>query len=127
MKLRLDLKNQTRYQVPSKRVIKGWILDVLKDQNLNVDVEIGLKIVNKAVIHNFNKKYRKVDSPTDVLSFPLFDKIPADAKEKILLGDIVICYEIMTANAKKYGSSLEGEFKKLIIHSTLHLLGCHHK
>jgi len=127
MKLDVETENQTKYQIPPKKVIEGWILEVLKDKKIATDVEIGLKIVTKEVIHKFNKKYRKIDSPTDVLSFPIYDKLPFDSKKPILLGDIIICPEIMAENSKKYGNSQDVEFKKLIVHSTLHLLGYHHK
>ena len=126
MKLSLEIENQIKYQMPPKKVIEGWILAVLKDKKIDADIEIGLKIVSKEVIHKFNKKYRKIDSPTDVLSFPIYDKLSFDSKEPILLGDIVICPEIMAENAKKYGNFLKNEFKKLIVHSTLHLIGIHH-
>lgn len=127
MKLQLEIENQTNNRIPLKEDIKGWILEVLRDKNIESDIEIGLKIVNKKVIHKFNKKYRKIDSPTDVLSFPIHDKIPTDSIKPLLLGDIFICYEIMSENAKKYGNSQDVEFKKLIVHSTLHLLGYHHR
>ena len=127
MTLELLIENKIRAKIPAKKVIEGWILEVLKDKKIDADVEIGLEIVSNDVIHKFNKKYRKIDSPTDVLSFPLLDKIPVKSDKMLLLGDIFICYEILEENAHNFGVSIENEFKKLIEHGTLHLLGYHHK
>ena len=69
---------------------------------------------------NLNKKYRKINKPTDVLSFPLNMKI----KSKIYLGDIAISYEIV--NKRSYNSSFVYELDKMWIHGYLHLSGYDH-
>ena len=69
---------------------------------------------------NLNKKYRKINKPTDVLSFPLNIKI----KSKIYLGDIAISYEIV--NKRSYNSSFVYELDKMWIHGYLHLSGYDH-
>ena len=70
---------------------------------------------------NLNKKYRKINKPTDVLSFPLNMKI----KSKIYLGDIAISYEIIKNRSKRTNFFLE--FDKMWIHGYLHLIGYDHK
>lgn len=74
--------------------------------------------VSEKQIQSLNRRHRRIDKPTDVLSFPLEDYNPGP-DGIIRLGDIVIC----KAQAKKKGHSLSF----LIHHAMLHLLGVHHQ
>ena len=77
-----------------------------------------VSFVDEAEIKKLNFKYRKINRPTDVLSFPLESMEPGPDKI-IRLGDIVICKK----QAKEKGHSVSF----LIKHGMLHLLGKHHK
>lgn len=127
MKITLTIKNSTKHKIPSLKKIKEAILVVLNEKKIIADVILGLKVVGKTEIKKLNNNFRKKDTPTDVLSFPIYEVTPKVAEHPILLGDIVVCYEIMKENAKIYDLPEETEFLKLISHSTLHLLGYHHK
>lgn len=127
MHIDITIENKTSFEIPSKKVIKAAILEVLESKKITSDVILGLEIVEKKEIKKLNKKFRKKDEPTDVLSFPIHEVTPKVEDHPILLGDIVICPEVLKANANKYSVSIEDEFIKLIQHSTLHLLGYHHK
>ncbi len=91
------------------------ILKVLKENNLEGIFEVDLKIVDVEEIHALNEEYRDIDKPTDVLSFPIHDKIESDTNAPILLGDIILCPEMA-----------KDPILKLIEHSVLHLIGIHH-
>ncbi|MFH0943030.1 MAG: rRNA maturation RNase YbeY [Candidatus Beckwithbacteria bacterium] len=80
-------------------------------------VEASVSFISEAKIRQLNKRWRKIDKPTDVLSFPLDLEIGPDGVMR--LGDIVIC----EAQAKKHKHSVPF----LIKHSMLHLLGKHHR
>jgi len=127
MQIDITIENKTSFEIPSKKDIKAAILEILESKKITSDVILGLEIVEKKEIKKLNKKFRKIDKPTDVLSFPIYEVTPKVADHPILLGDIVICYEEMQKNAKLYNVTEETEFLKLISHSTLHLLGFHHK
>jgi probable rRNA maturation factor len=118
MTLTLDIQNQTLKKIPPKNELEKVVLTILEDKKINVDVEIGLRIVNLKEIKKLNKMYRKIDLTTDVLSFPIYQKIPK-TKNKLLLGDIVICYEFVNYDPEV--------LKELLAHGMLHLLGYHHK
>ena len=96
----------------------------------NIDVdrsEISVTFVGLDEIHQLNRDYREVDSPTDVLSFPQFDDLndlPEDGE--IALGDVVICKEKAEEQAADFGHSFEREIIYLFVHSVLHLLGYDH-
>lgn len=115
IKLSVNIDNKISSKIPSKDDIKEIISKVLVEKNLDGDFEVDIRIVDKNAIRKLNQKYRNIDKPTDVLSFPIQEKIDADIKAPILLGDIVICPEMA-----------EDNIIDLIKHSTLHLLGFHH-
>ncbi len=105
------------------------------------DLEISMTMVTKDEIHRINKEHRNIDRPTDVLSFPMmvYDH-PADfdgiafvtsmvlnpETEELMLGDIVLCSQVVYEQAKEYGHSALREFSFLVVHSLLHLFGYDH-
>lgn len=95
------------------------------------DVSISLTLVDKARIQEINQEYRQKDTPTDVLSFPLFEQRSEwrkeDWEEAIELGDIVLCLPIAGEQAIEYGHSLLREISFLVVHGFLHLLGYDHE
>ena len=91
-----------------------------------------MTFTDNAGIHELNNKYRGVDKPTDVLSFPLFD-FEGECEEPPIdevmsnLGDIVISLEKAKEQAEEFGHSFERETAFLCVHSMLHLLGYDHE
>ena len=88
--------------------------------------ELSILITDDKEIRRLNKKYRRKDKATDVLSFA-----PAEAKGFVchenILGDVVISAETAKRQAKEYGVSFAEEFARLLIHGILHLLGYDHE
>ena len=94
--------------------------------------EVSVTFTDNEGIHELNKKFRCVDKPTDVLSFPLFDyegESDEPPIDEIInnLGDIVISLEKAQEQAEEYGHSFERETAFLCVHSMLHLLGYDHE
>ena len=86
-----------------------------------------MTFVSLEEIHELNREYRQVDSPTDVLSFPQFDDLDELPEEgEIMLGDVVICSDRAKEQAEEFGHSFEREIIYLFVHSVLHLLGYDH-
>ena len=87
-------------------------------------ISLTILLSNNKNIKKLNKKCRKKDKPTDVLSFPFEKKF--NVKNSLYLGDIIISYEFM--NKPKTLNSLEFKNKvtKVFIHGFLHLLGYDH-
>ena len=84
-------------------------------------------------IRKINKKYRKLDKATDVLSFPMFEKDELDEKIKNkdflyedVLGDIIISIEKVKEQAEEYGHSFERELSYMLVHGFYHLMGYDH-
>jgi probable rRNA maturation factor len=77
--------------------------------------EVAVALVGDAAVRTLNRKYRRLDRPTDVLAFP------ADG-----LGDIVIATGVAKRQAKDAGHSYSTELRVLALHGLLHLLGYDH-
>ncbi len=88
--------------------------------------EVSVSFVDAEEIHRLNRMYREVDSPTDVLSFPLLEDISEAGDREYLLGDVVICTDIAKEQAKEYGHGFKREVVYLFVHSMFHLLGYDH-
>ncbi len=105
------------------------------------EAEVSVLITDEEGIHAYNREYRDIDRPTDVLSFPAVDyDAPMDFSyvvedpnaylnpetQELMLGDIILCKERILSQAEEYGHSVYREFAFLITHSMLHLFGFDH-
>ena len=92
--------------------------------------EISILLTGKKNMKNLNKKFRKINKDTDVLSFPAeeknFFKKDLKLKKKIYLGDIALSYQYIEEIVKKQNISFDDYFKKILIHGVLHLIGHEH-
>jgi len=102
-----------------KKLLKLNKLKLFKNKSKNCTIFL----TNNKKMKELNKKFRKKNKPTDVLSFPFNKKIKYN--KNIYLGDIAISYEIKNKRSKK--SNFSTEFDKMLIHGYLHLLGYDHK
>ncbi len=88
--------------------------------------ELTVVITNDAHIQELNRKYRGLDTPTDVLSFGAADGTPkfvAVPPAVGYLGDVVISYPRAVEQAQSYAHPDEEELLLLVVHGVLHLLG----
>lgn len=124
-----------------KELLDLIIEQVLLEENCPYETQVNLLLTDNEGIHEFNRQYRQVDSPTDVLSFPMIafekeadfsiveegeaDYFDPDSGE-LFLGDIVISVDKVAEQALKYGHSEKREFAFLVAHSMLHLCGYDH-
>ena len=125
-----DVKEETLYEKIIKRVLEKCF----KEENItDSKLYITITLTTPNHIQEINKKYRKIDNPTDVLSFPMFER--KELEEKIrkkdflhedILGDIIISIEKVEGQAKEYGHSFERELSYMIVHGFYHLMGYDH-
>jgi probable rRNA maturation factor len=91
---------------------------------------VSIALVSDARSRALNKRYRRVDRPTDVLSFPAFARgqgpNPESPIPNLLLGDIVIARGMASRQAREAGHSELTELRVLALHGLLHLLGYDH-
>jgi probable rRNA maturation factor len=98
--------------------------EVLAITETHLESEIGLKITNDASMQQFNLQYMGIDSPTDVLSFPVPFENPNTGNP--YLGDILISYPTAVRQAEAAGHPPAEEITLLLVHGILHLLGYDH-
>ncbi|MBO5142422.1 MAG: rRNA maturation RNase YbeY [Clostridia bacterium] len=116
-----------------EEIINKVVQTVLELEYIKHDLEIYVTLTNNEEIHKINNEYRNVDRPTDVLSFPMYEReeIPKLRQEKQddieeVLGDIIISIPKIKEQAEEYGHSYERELAYLTTHGMLHLLGYDH-
>ncbi len=87
--------------------------------------EIVLCLVSDRRMREYNRRFRGIDAPTDVLSFPA--EGAADPDGRIHLGDIVISVTAADRQAREARHTLAREMKILALHGYLHLIGYDHE
>lgn len=117
--------NQNRLEFTSdlEKLIETVIEKAFEYENVEPR-NVSVLICDNDEIKKLNGQFRDIDSPTDVLSFPMYDEDgELDPDE---LGDIVISLERAAAQAEEFGHSLRREVAFLTAHSMLHLFGYDH-
>ena len=115
-----------------KMLVREAVETTLDFEDFQNHCEVSVTFTDNEGIHALNKKFRQVDKPTDVLSFPLFD-FEGETEEPPIdeiihnLGDIVLSLEKAQEQAEEYGHSFNREVAFLCVHSMLHLLGYDHE
>lgn len=135
--INIIVSSDPRYDV-NKSAIENTVASILQKHRIGGKVELGVNIVGDRKMHELNRKYRGIDSTTDVLSFSLEDHNAGNlqhlpkigfiaAPDKWLrLGDIVISYPQAVEDASLDGIAVDEEIKTLVEHGVNHLLGIHH-
>lgn len=106
---------------PDESQISKWLLSALDMLQLE-SKEISVRIVGPDEIAQLNVDYRNRENPTNVLSFP--SNIEVDGRE--MLGDIVICNEIVRDEAASFNLEFAHRYAHMLVHGMLHLLGYDH-
>lgn len=104
-------------------IVKKSIEKVLKEEDLDDNVQVSISFVGDDEIKELNRDFRGVDSSTDVLSFPMDDEFQI---EETMLGDVIINTKRVMEQAEEFGHSNTRELSYLTVHSILHLLGYDH-
>jgi len=110
MEEKFSIINETKGKLPSLPFVQ------IKNKILGKKYELSLIFVSENKIHALNKQYRNVDSPTDILSFPI-DKN---------FGEIFICEKIAKKKSKDFEREYNNFIAFLFIHGNVHLLGYDH-
>lgn len=114
---------------------------VLEQEGCPYETQVSIVLTDSAGIRELNREYRGMDRETDVLSFPNVDfrqegvfDIDEDSEAdyfdpetgELVLGDIMICVDKVSRQAREYGHSQRREYAFLVAHSMLHLCGYDH-
>ena len=126
----LDIDKNKEYESIIKHVLEKCFIEEKLDK---LKLYINIILTNPENIKEINKKYRNIDKETDVLSFPMFEKIEIEemkAKNQNdfyeVLGDIVISIDKVKRQAVEYEHSFERELAYMVVHGFYHINGYDH-
>ncbi|MDD5528627.1 MAG: rRNA maturation RNase YbeY [bacterium] len=130
---KIFLQNNLVFSLPSKYIkqLKSLTLLILKTEEKTIspklpsNIEIGITFVDNVQIKKLNAKYRKKNTPTDVIAFRIDAETSKKLKKSIALGDIYISVERASEQIIK-GETLALELVHLMVHGVLHVLGYDH-
>jgi probable rRNA maturation factor len=109
-------------EVPSLALFQRWVNIALASVT-EKEFELTIRVVDTEESQQLNRQYRHKDKPTNVLSFPF--EVP-DGIELNLLGDLVVCVQVVEQEAKEQNKKRFDHWAHMIIHGCLHLLGYDH-
>ena len=107
-----DTLNKTK--VIKAKDCKLWLSDIATKKSF-----VTVRIVSEKDSAELNKHYRKIDKPTNILSFLIEDNP--------LIGDLILCHPIIKKEAKEQNKEVISHYAHLVIHGYLHLLGYDHE
>lgn len=119
--LDLQLACEQAEGLPTESEFHHWLEAVLPQ--FQTESEVTIRVVDEAESHELNHTYRGKDKSTNVLSFP-FEAPPGI--ELPLLGDLVICRQVVEQEAKEQDKPLSAHWAHMVVHGSLHLLGYDH-
>lgn len=130
-KIELDILWEIDEEKLIEEKIKETVKSALEVEDAICDINLSVVVTDNEKIREINNSQRNIDSPTDVLSFPgyekeVWDELKRDGEKLVYIGDIVVSKEKIIEQAKEYGTGFEREFCYLIAHGMLHLMGYDH-
>ena len=141
MTVNIDYESEDRLDLPYETIIQEIVEEAVDYEDCPYEAEVNVLLTDNEGIRQINRQYRQIDSPTDVLSFPMadydepadFDRLEEQGSDyfnpetgELLLGDIVISVDKVKEQARKYCHSESRELAFLVAHSMLHLFGYDH-
>jgi probable rRNA maturation factor len=132
VELELDLQVATEdADHPLPPQFERWVQAALEQADppfQRLRAELTIRLVDPDESQALNLQYRGRDKPTNVLSFPFELPLGIDADDPIhdLLGDLVICTEVVRREALEQGKTPEAHWAHMVVHGVLHLLDYDH-
>lgn len=108
---------------PVDQELSQWAIQTLLEQGV-APCEVAIKVINENESQVLNQEYRQKDTPTNVLSFPMDSGL---LDQRLLLGDIAICAQVVRKEALQQGKSHRAHFAHMVVHGVMHLLGFDHQ
>lgn len=111
--------------IPGTATLRAWAQKAL-EQRMETS-EVTIRIVGIEEMTQLNSTYRHKQGPTNVLSFPFLISEEEIELEIPLLGDIIICAEVVKREAEEQNKPIEAHWAHMVIHGIFHLLGYDHE
>ncbi|MBR1583817.1 MAG: rRNA maturation RNase YbeY [Spirochaetales bacterium] len=117
-------------ELAPKKFVLEYLNKVLSEIKLS-NVEFSVSFINEVNMKRMNRKFRDIDDSTDILSFAAEDDdgfgFISAGRRKRVLGDMLICPEVLRRNAQIFKVTENEELRRLLIHGVLHLSGENHQ
>lgn len=147
MGIRVEINDEVGQDVLTNDEVERLVLAVLTGEECPEPCEVSVSFVSTEQIHELNRDYRGIDKPTDVLSFNIddeddleefFEEDDEEAEDEggdeeddgtyaFMLGDVIVCPEVVKGQAAGFGNSVADEMRLLLTHGCLHLMGYDHE
>lgn len=126
--IEVQVSNNVGNKRPSevRTILVSAAVHTLEQQGITPPADLTILLTDDEQIQQFNRDYRGVDSPTDVLSFPSGDPLLDLTDMDPYLGDIAVSVPFAERQAAQAGHELLAELQLLVVHGVLHLLGHDH-
>ena len=115
-----------RSALPARPLARATIAAAAAESGvaLSPGAELCIHLADDEHVRALNARWRGLDQPTNVLSFPA--AAPAEIAKARLIGDVVLAFETMAREAADEGKPLADHYRHLVAHGFLHLIGFDH-
>ena len=127
MKVKLDIGVPSplwRGLPRARRLARDTIAACVAETEMREGAQVSLCLADDARLRALNLRWRGIDKPTNVLSFP---SPPPRSEAAPTLGDIALAYETLEREAEELGAPLADHYRHLVAHGFLHLIGYDHQ
>ncbi|AMM21074.1 rRNA maturation RNase YbeY [Frondihabitans sp. PAMC 28766] len=124
----IEINNESSIEVDEPMILRLATF-ALDQMHVHPEAELAIVLVDEGAMEQLHVQWMDEPGPTDVLSFPMDELRPGTEEDPTppgLLGDIVLCPQVATAQAITAGHSALDEMLLLTTHGILHLLGFDH-
>ena len=157
MDIRVQIDDEVGQDILPVEEVERLVRSVLSGEGCIEPCEVSVSFVDVEEIHRLNREYRGIDKPTDVLSFNMDDpedfedeafededtlddedaledggafegeEVFEGEPDVFMEGDVIVCPEVVSAQAEGFGNSVQDEMRLLLTHGCLHLMGYDHE
>ena len=130
--MNVEVSGVTRSDMDEQELAE-FVANILEREGVDRDSSLTISFVDTDAMAVLNAAHMNKKGPTDVLSFPIEDAahghppVRLEGGPPLELGDVIICADVVVANADENGVAVDSELHLVVTHSVLHMLGCGHQ
>jgi len=121
----VEIQNELEYDFDAKQLENAARVTAAL-QAVDEPASVTIVVTDDEAVAKLNQRFRGIDAPTDVLSFPSGEESGIFEGEPRYLGDLVMAFPYASSQAEREGFALNDSLSLLVVHGMLHLLGYDH-
>lgn len=122
----IEIENKSSFGIDEKK-IKLFINTIYSALNIPNHFALSILYVDVKEMQELHNKWMKLNTPTDVMSFPMDEVNDSSRTKDKILGDVIICPSVSWSEATFRRENPARYFVFLHVHAILHLLGHDHQ